>query len=42
LRGRFDYASVSTPEKSPPEKYSLLILSDEFGAVIREVNPPQQ
>ncbi len=42
LRGRFDYASVSTPEKSPPVKYALLILSDEFGAVIREVNPPQQ
>ena len=42
LRGRFDYSSVSTPEKSPPEKYSLLILSDEYGAVIREVSPPQQ
>ncbi|CAN5442527.1 hypothetical protein BH11PLA2_BH11PLA2_15090 [soil metagenome] len=42
LRGRFDYASVSTPEKSPPVRYSVLILSDEFGAVIREAAPPQQ
>jgi len=42
LRGRFDYASVSTPERGPPQKIALLVLSEEFGAVIREVNPPQQ
>ncbi|MEY4394842.1 MAG: hypothetical protein RL595_2091, partial [Planctomycetota bacterium] len=42
LRGRFDYASVSTPEKTALEKFSILVLSDENGAVIREVNVPQQ
>ncbi|MFN5291817.1 MAG: hypothetical protein ACK5E4_17155, partial [Planctomycetia bacterium] len=42
LRGRFDYASVSTPEKTALEKFSVLVLSDENGAVIREVNVPQQ
>lgn len=42
LRGRFDYASVSTSERMPPQKYSVLILSDDHGAVIREVDPPQQ
>jgi hypothetical protein len=42
LRGRFDYASVSTPEKSPITRFSILVLSDEHGALIREANPPQQ
>ncbi|HLW68067.1 MAG TPA: hypothetical protein VKS79_22305, partial [Gemmataceae bacterium] len=42
LRGRFDYASVSTPEKSPVTRFSILVLSDEHGALIREANPPQQ
>jgi hypothetical protein len=42
LRGRFDYASVSTPERLPPERFAILILSDERGALIREAAPPQQ
>ncbi|HEV3145381.1 MAG TPA: hypothetical protein VGZ47_15925, partial [Gemmataceae bacterium] len=42
LRGRFDYASVSTPEKAPITRFSILVLSDEHGALIREANPPQQ
>ncbi len=42
VRGRFDYASVSTPENSPIEKFSVLILSEQNGAMIREANPPQQ
>lgn len=42
LRGKFDYASVSTPEKSPIARYSILVLSEEHGALIREANPPAQ
>jgi hypothetical protein len=42
LRGRFDYASVSTPERLPPERFAILVLSDERGALIREAAPPQQ
>jgi hypothetical protein len=42
LRGRFDYSSVSTPEKAPITRFSILVLSDEHGALIREANPPQQ
>lgn len=42
VRGRFDYATVSTPEKSPIEKFSILILSEQSGAMIKEANPPQQ
>jgi len=42
LRGRFDYASVSTPEKTPVERFAVLVLSDEHGALIREAAPPQR
>jgi hypothetical protein len=42
LRGRFDYASVSTPEQLPVERFAILALSDERGALIREAAPPQR
>ncbi len=41
-RGKFDYASVSTPEHSPIAKFGILVLSETQGALIREVAPPQQ
>jgi hypothetical protein len=40
LRGRFDYASVSESGTESAERYAILVLSDEQGAVIREVTPP--
>lgn len=40
LRGRFDYASVSTQVTSAAERFAILVLSDSDGAVIREVAPP--
>jgi hypothetical protein len=42
LRGRFDYATVSTPEQQPISRFAVLVLSDERGALIREAAPPQQ
>ncbi len=42
LRGRFDYVSVSTPENQPIQRFSVLILSEDRGATIREVAPPQR
>ncbi|MBM3981598.1 MAG: hypothetical protein FJ304_15235 [Planctomycetes bacterium] len=42
LRGRFDYISVNTPERQAIEKFSVLVLSEERGALIREVAPPQR
>jgi hypothetical protein len=42
LRGRFDYTSLSTNELDHVERFALLILSDEHGAVVRESAPPQQ
>jgi hypothetical protein len=41
-RGKFDYASVSTPERSPVTRFALLVLSEERGAVIREAGAPAQ
>lgn len=40
LRGRFDYASVSDNPNAAAERYAVLILDEQRGAVIREVAPP--
>ena len=42
LRGRFDYASLSGGANQGAERYAMLIMSEEDGAVIREVTPPLQ
>ncbi|MEO6593400.1 MAG: hypothetical protein ABIP94_01455 [Planctomycetota bacterium] len=40
LRGRFDYASLSNDPNAGAECYAVLVLSEQRGAVIREMNPP--
>lgn len=40
IRGRFDYASVSTPEPVPVQRYGVLVLSETLGANIRDAGPP--
>ena len=42
LRGRFDYASLNTNEMESAERLSVLVLSDTFGAVVRETQPPKR
>ena len=42
LRGRFDYASLSDDPNAGADRYAVLVLSDDFGAVIRDVAPPTQ
>ncbi len=42
LRGRFDYTSLNTNELDFVRKFSLLILSDTHGAVVREASPPKR
>jgi hypothetical protein len=42
LRGRFDYASLNTNELDSVDRFSLLVLSDEFGASVREAAPPKR
>jgi hypothetical protein len=38
--GRFDYTSVSTPERQPINRFAVLVLSEERGALIREAAAP--
>ncbi|MCB1061421.1 MAG: hypothetical protein KDN20_00710 [Verrucomicrobiae bacterium] len=42
LRGKFDYVSLNTNELDDVQQLSLLILSEEDGALVREVAPPQR
>ena len=42
LRGRFDYASLSTNDLDQAMKFSILVLSEANGAVVREATPPKQ
>ncbi len=42
LRGRFDYTSLNTNELDFVGKFSLLVLSDEHGAVVKEADPPKR
>ena len=42
LRGRFDYASISTDELSQVGRFAILVSSRTHGAVVREATPPKQ
>jgi len=42
LRGRFDFASLSGPNRTGARQYAILVLSESDGAVIREVDAPVQ
>jgi len=42
LRGRFDYTSLNTNELDFTAKFSLLVLSDQHGAVVKEADPPKR
>lgn len=41
-RGRFDYTSLSTNTLDQVSRFSILVLSPDFGAVVREAAPPKQ
>ncbi len=40
LRGKFDYTSLSTADLDKTTRFSLLILTKDHGATVREVKPP--
>lgn len=42
LRGRFDYSSLNTNDLDAVAKFSILVMSEEHGAIVKEVNPPKQ
>jgi hypothetical protein len=40
LRGRFDYATLSTDDLDRVERFAILVVSDESGATVLEAAPP--
>ncbi|HMO13362.1 MAG TPA: hypothetical protein PKD64_06235 [Pirellulaceae bacterium] len=42
LRGRFDYTSLSDQSLDDVQRFSILIMSEQFGAVIREAAAPKE
>jgi hypothetical protein len=42
VRGAFDYASLSTDELDSVERFAMLVMTGEHGALIREAAPPQR
>jgi hypothetical protein len=42
LRGKFDYASVSTSDIGDAQKFSVLVMSDENGATVLDAPVPQR
>ncbi len=42
LRGRFDYTSLNTNEIDNVRKFSILILTDTHGALVKEATPPKR
>ncbi|HIM31324.1 MAG TPA: hypothetical protein EYG57_17490 [Planctomycetes bacterium] len=40
LRGRFDYASLSTNQLDQVQRFAVLVMSEEHGALIKELDPP--
>jgi hypothetical protein len=42
LRGRFDYTSLSTDDLDRAERFAILVLSGDKGAVVKEAAPPKR
>jgi hypothetical protein len=42
LRGRFDYSSLSTNELEFVNRFSLLVLDDTRGGLVREAKVPKR
>ena len=39
---RFDYSSLNTNDLDAVAKFSVLVMSEEHGAIVKEANPPKQ
>ena len=42
FRGKFDYVSLNTGQLDQVDRFAVLVLDDEAGAMIREAKPPKQ
>ena len=40
LRGKFDYASLSTGDLDSTRRFAILVMSDNHGALVKEAKPP--
>ena len=40
LRGKFDYASLSTDDLNGARRFSILVMSENHGALVKEAKPP--
>eukprot|EP00830_Metopus_es_P002375 TRINITY_DN1213_c0_g1_i6.p1 TRINITY_DN1213_c0_g1~~TRINITY_DN1213_c0_g1_i6.p1 ORF type:complete len:2229 (-),score=458.73 TRINITY_DN1213_c0_g1_i6:107-6793(-) len=40
IRGRFDYVSLNASQLANAKKFALFIMSDKYGSLIRECQPP--
>jgi len=40
IRGRFDYVSLNASQLANAKKFSLFVMSDKYGSLIREAQPP--
>ena len=40
MRGKFNYVSLNTDQLMNVQQYSILIIHDEFGSIIKECKPP--
>lgn len=42
LRGRFDYGTPSTDDLDNVDRFAMLFLSEDRGAVVRQAAPPKR
>ena len=42
FRGKFDYVSLNPGQLDDVDRFAVLVLNDEAGAMIREAKPPTQ
>ncbi|CAD8195213.1 unnamed protein product [Paramecium octaurelia] len=42
LRGRYDYATLDSQTLEKVSKFAVLIVSNDLGSMIKEINPPSQ
>ncbi len=42
LRGKFDYVSLSTGDLDTTKRFSVLIMSPDHGATVKEIQPPKR
>ena len=40
LRGKFNFVSLNTDQLTKLKRFSIFVMHDEFGSMIKECNPP--